>query len=112
MRLAAPAWLVALSWKLRVVFRPFCWWRSKHHGFWRQGYWHCRICAKQMFGAPPPGTLIADEPGRAIYETQANGSLRRIDKVRGGKKHRRRHRDEVRQLDALRKRLVEQGEQG
>jgi hypothetical protein len=88
-------WLGILSWRLRRVLRPICWWRGKHRGFWTHGRWICRTCAHNMFGPPPVGTFLTDEPERHIYQVGPHGELLRCDKVRGGKKARRRKRDQV-----------------
>ncbi len=100
---------IVASWRLRKTLRPICWWRGKHNGFYARGRWICRICAKQMIAPPPPGELLTDESSRAVYQTQQDGALRRIDKFRGSKKQRRKHREEVNRLRAMRERLT-QGE--
>lgn len=99
-------WLIIASWWPRFVLRPVCWWRNKHSGFYARGRWICRICAKQIVAAPPPGELIQDETGRAIYQTQPDGALRRVDKFRGTKKDRRRNRAEVERLARVRETLA------
>jgi hypothetical protein len=112
-------WLRRLAWRLRPALRPICWWRGKHHGFWAHHVWVCRICAKQTIGPRPVGTLITDEPAKHIYQVGAHGELRRVDKVRGGKKARRRKAEEVRRVQRLREQLLgepwlqnERGERG
>lgn len=99
-------WLLIASWWPRFLLRPVCWWRSKHHGFYARGRWICRICSKQIIAAPPAGELIQDETGRAIYQTQPDGALRRVDKFRGTKKDRRRNREEVARLERVRQNLA------
>lgn len=99
-------WLIVASWWPRFFLRPFCWWRSRHHGFYARGRWVCRICGKQTVAAPPAGELIQDETGRAVYQTQPDGALRRIDKFRGTKKDRRRNRAEVERLARVRENLA------
>ncbi len=102
--------LIVWSWTLRKIARPICWWRGRHNGFYMRGRWVCRVCAKQMIAPPPPGELLTDETGRAVYQTQPGGALRRIDKFRGSKKDRRKNQDEVKRLRAMRERLTNQGE--
>src|SRR5574340_210885 len=96
-----PRWLLSLSWRLRKLRRIECWWRGKHRGFWLQGRWICRRCAKQFAGAPPVGTHVTDEPAKHVYVVGERGELRRVDKVRGDKKYRKKHRDEVERVERI-----------
>lgn len=102
---------IVASWSARKALRPVCWWRGKHRGFYARGRWVCRVCARQIPAAPPPGELISDEKGRAVYQTQPGGALRRIDKFRGSKKARRAQRNEVERLRLMRERLCQGAEE-
>lgn len=106
----ASALLVRLVTRLRRLRRVECWWRGDHRVAWRGADWECQRCLERIRAAPPPGALLTDEPMRHIYQTQPDGSIRRLDKVKGGKKARRRNVEEAARVKRLRKRLL--GDQG
>lgn len=91
---------------LRRFLRPYCWLRKKHRGYWAHGFWICTRCAKRTPAPPPPGTFITDEPAKHVYQVGAKGELRRIDKVRGGKKVRRANREKVKAVERLRQQML------
>jgi hypothetical protein len=106
-------WLGVQSWRLRRWLRPvlglICKARGKHTGFYARGLWICRICSRQEKGVPPPGALIVDMEGRAIYQPH-DGRLVRVDKFHGSKKDRRRNKAKVQALKRFHDRLIRDGE--
>lgn len=108
----AGRWLRRRTWRLRRLLRPVCWWRGRHSGYWAGGAWVCNRCGAVVKAAPPAGALLTDERERVVYQVGSAGELRRLDKVKGGKKSRRRHGAEVEAAESLRAQLLGTGRGG
>ena len=99
--------LAAKLGRYRWLLRPVCCRRARCKGTWAEGVSTCSTCGAQAKRSAPPGTLLADEKDRSVYQVEDNGStLRRIDKYRGSKKDRRRNREAVKAAAAVRERLT------
>lgn len=105
-------WLRRRTWWLRPLLRPICWWRGRHRGYWGGGAWICNRCAATVKAAPPVGAMLTDEGARVIYQVGRSGELRRLDKIKGGKKARRRQRGAVQAARALRAEMLGTNERG
>jgi len=88
------------------ILRIGCWWRGKHAGEWARGYWTCSRCGAKWWTTPPPGAVLTDEGMQHIYTIDHKRQLRRVDKVRGGKKVRRKKRAEMERIRLLREGLL------
>jgi hypothetical protein len=62
----------------------------------------CATCGHERVGKAPAGTILTDETEKHLYVAGPHGELLRADKVRGGKKVRRRKRELVEKAELLR----------